>query len=116
MALGGHNKKRVARVMHPALRQKRLIMGGGGAIGHGVEIIGSQDQHHAGRAAHRVKVKRDIRMGRSGKAEGQMQRARRAGQIIHVARSTRHMQAGRVMGQRAPDTHARTSSVLVATP
>jgi hypothetical protein len=58
VALGDHQENGLSGIMHPAISEERLVMGGGGdVIGMG-EIFGLQHQMHPGAGAHGIEIHR----------------------------------------------------------
>ena len=113
----GDQKHRLTDIVQRAVRQQRLVMQRGRAIAVRGQILRPPDAHHARRASHIGKVdfgdmaRRDLR-----EAKGQMQAARRHGNIVDIARLAGHMQRRRIMRQGSGDAHGRTSRTLVAAP
>ena len=117
VACRGHQKDRLADVMHRPLGQHRLGLGRGrGIIGMG-QIGGGDHRHHAGAGPHRAQIERgDPGRRLGGQAKGQMQGIGGAGQVIQIACLPGDMQPGRVMRQRLSHAHGCTSSTETVSP
>ena len=118
VAVGDHQKHRLADVMHGTRGQQRLVMGGGAAIGHIGEISGRIDR--APRRGRRARPLRSIAVMvpcatvDRPKARCSVFAGRR--QIVDIARLARDMQGGGVMGQGKAGGHGATSSTLTGVP
>ena len=100
MAGGRHQKDRLSQIVNRPIAHQRFVMGCGRTIGDGVEIRPRQHQRHAGRRAHRRHVQRGDPPARDARqAKGQMQAIGRHGDIVDIARLTRHMEGRCIMGQ-----------------
>ena len=114
---GGDQEQRLAVVMHLAGREQRLVAGRGRDVGGAVEILGRQHRHHARGRAHIGQIHRQDQPVRLGtQPEGEVQAARRRGNVVDVARGPGDVFAGAVMGHRASGTHALTSARSTAVP
>ena len=112
MAIRHHRKDRLSQVMDAAHGQKRFVMGGRRDIIRKRQIFRRQNHHHAGRGAHGRQVHPGDPAPRdSGQTEGQVQRIGGQGNIIDIARLSRHMQACGVMGQGFGQAHGCTSMI-----
>ncbi len=107
MALGDHEKHRLAVIMHLAIREERLghrrrrhVVGMG-------QIARRQHRDHAGRRAHRIEVEgHDARPRTVREPEGEVQGIGRARAIVDIPRRPRDMERAAVMRMGCPYAHA----------
>ena len=110
-------KHGLSDIMHLVRGQEWLIMHGwGNIIGKG-QVRGGHHGDHARRMTHLCQIKPiDLTRSHRGLAKCQMHGVGGQGDVIDIARRTRNMQFGGIMGQGFGDAHGVTSSTWVGWP
>ena len=100
----GDEEERLARIEDLAVGEQPVVMDDRADIVLAGNVGGGEDGDDAGRGPHRVEIERQQgRMAFGGMAEGEVEQARRLGQIVDIGRGAGDMEVGAVVRQRLVD-------------